>query len=127
VPLPASEALPGGRRHAALSVVPPDGVRLSQHIEGLVELVVYDLAAIDVELRKERSVEDGAHGFVPALVHGLRLVKQLQRPREHLSACRKLVLRLIEALADALALSTDGIDLGTELVLGPALLRGQVK
>jgi len=68
-----------------------------------------------------------AVGFVAALVGGLGRFQERQCVVEALPASVKVMLGLGKRLLDLMAFSADGVDLGPELFLGPALDSGQVK
>lgn len=61
-----------------------DGVGVEQDVERLVQLVVRDLAAVDVEPAEERLAQDALDGLVVrfASVHGMRVIEEIKRRQE---------------------------------------------
>ncbi|MEU0537070.1 hypothetical protein [Amycolatopsis tolypomycina] len=106
---------------------PVDHIRLAQDVERLVEHLVRNLAAVDIEPGEEHPVENGPHRLPTALIQGGRVSQQLQRRQEHLTAGLQLRGSRVELPRDLRLFLADGCQLGAELVLGPTFLGCQVQ
>ncbi len=69
----------------------------------------------------------GADGLSTSLVHGLWVLQECKCVPEDLSAIVQAALGVVEGVSDVFAFASDGVDLGAELVLGPAFFRCQVQ
>jgi hypothetical protein len=104
-----------------------DEVGVVEGAERLVEVVPSHSVPVDIEFGEECLVEDGSHGFVAGCVEVAGVVEETEPGGDDLPPGVELVTVGVELPAQGGLFATDGVDLGSELGFGPALLGGQVE
>ncbi|KUM69671.1 hypothetical protein [Streptomyces griseorubiginosus] len=115
---------------AALLCLLPEVVaalKIAQHPERLVVLLLRHFLAVHIEPVEERGVEHRPHGLIALPVHARRLSREVQCQVEDVSAGLVFLFRLVQLTLDRSPLSPQAVDAFTQLVLGPVLLSRKVK
>nr|WP_285505535.1 hypothetical protein [Actinokineospora sp. NBRC 105648] len=111
-----------------MSPLPPvDGVSLTDDLERPVQDVVCDTLPVHEQPPEEGVVQDGSHRLVSPGVQRCWGVEQVKGRQEYLTADLQLVGCLVKLPGDVGSFVADGIEPGTQLVLGPTLVSRQVQ
>lgn len=83
--------------------------------------------AIDVQPSEERLVQHGAGGLGALLINVLGVVEQCECVVHDLPTDLGPLVSSVDGRSDVVSLRTNGVDLGAQFLLGPALLSCQVE